>query len=396
MSEYQYFEFVAIDRRLTEAEMADLRALSTRARISTTSFENTYHWGDFRGDPRVMVERHFDAYLHLTNWGTRHLMFRFPADLLDEDSAAPYCGTDAAEAWTRDGHTVLSLVCDDDGGQDWDDEEGEGLLASIVPVRADLAAGDRRLLYLGWLLAAQSGDLDDDEISPPVPAGLDELSGAVQAAVEFLRVDTDLIAAAAEFSAPTPARPADVDLAAWVGHLPAAEKNALLLKVMRGEQAQVAARLHRRFRAETGGDLIGSDDRGLPAVGELLDVAARRALERRRNADAARVAALARREQARVEAVRRRRVALAAEGKRAWVRVARHIEGRKPTEYDAAVAVLTDLQVIGQEQDAIAEFDRRLAALRLEHARKPTLQERLDAAGLIPGIAGDALREGLS
>jgi hypothetical protein len=385
MSEYQYFEFVAIDRRLTETEMADLRALSTRARISATSFVNTYHWGDFRGDPRVMVERYFDAYLHLTNWGTRHLMLRFPADLLDEDSAAPYCGTDTAQVWTRDGHTMLSWVCDDDSGQDWDEQDGEGLLASIVPARADLAAGDRRLLYLGWLVAAQSGDLDDDEISPPVPAGLDDMSGSVQAAAEFLRIDTDLVAAAAEFSPPAPARTVDADLAAWVGRLPAGEKDALVLSVLRGEQAQVAARLHRRFRAETGRDLIG-DDRALPTVGELLDVAARRALERRRKAGAARVAESARREQARTEAARRRRVALAAEGEKAWSRVYRLIEGRQPTEYDAAVVILTNLQMISKEQGGVAEFDRRLASLRLGHVRKPILQERLDAAGLIPGI----------
>lgn len=385
MSEYQYFEFVAIDRPLTETEMAGLRALSTRARISATSFVNTYHWGDFRGDPRVMVERYFDAYLHLTNWGTRHLMFRLPADLFGEESGTPYCGTDTAEVWTRDGHTMLSLVRDDDAGQGWDDEDGEGLLASIVPARADLAAGDRRLLYLGWLLAAQSGDLDDDEISPPVPAGLDELSGAMQAAVAFLRIDTDLVAAAAEFSPPAPAGHADGDLAAWVGRLAAAEKDAMLLGVMRGE-ALATARLLQRFRAETGLDLGGADGPVLPTVGELLDAAARRSLARRRNADAARVAESARREQARAESTRRRRVALAAEGERAWARVARHIEGRKPTEYDAAVTILTDLQVISEEQGTAAEFDRRLASLRLEHVRKPTLQARLDAAGLIPGI----------
>lgn len=105
----------------------------------------------------------------------------------------------------------------------------------IVPARADLATGDHRLLYVGWLLAAQSGDLDNDEIFPPVPAGLSELSGAVQAVAAFLRIDTDLVAAAAEYSPPAPAGHADGDLAAWVDRLAAAEKDAMLLGVMRGE-----------------------------------------------------------------------------------------------------------------------------------------------------------------
>ena len=52
MSEYQYYEFTAVDRPLTGREQAELRSLSTRADITATSFVNTYEWGDFKGDPR--------------------------------------------------------------------------------------------------------------------------------------------------------------------------------------------------------------------------------------------------------------------------------------------------------------------------------------------------------
>ena len=40
MSEYQYYEFRAIDRPLTEEEMDELGALSSRAEITPTSFKN--------------------------------------------------------------------------------------------------------------------------------------------------------------------------------------------------------------------------------------------------------------------------------------------------------------------------------------------------------------------
>jgi hypothetical protein len=40
MSEYQYYEFLAIDRPLKEDEMAELRALSTRATITAVSLTN--------------------------------------------------------------------------------------------------------------------------------------------------------------------------------------------------------------------------------------------------------------------------------------------------------------------------------------------------------------------
>ena len=42
MSEYQYYEFAAIDRPLTRAEMAELRDLSTRAEITSAGLVNHY------------------------------------------------------------------------------------------------------------------------------------------------------------------------------------------------------------------------------------------------------------------------------------------------------------------------------------------------------------------
>ncbi len=84
MSEYQYYEFRAIDRPLSEREMKQLRALSTRALITSTSLSNTYHWGDFRGDPAVLMEKYFDAFVYVANWGRREFMLRLPRRLVKE------------------------------------------------------------------------------------------------------------------------------------------------------------------------------------------------------------------------------------------------------------------------------------------------------------------------
>src|SRR3546814_7652461 len=74
MSEYQYYEFQAIDRPLDRAAQEALRSISSRARISATSFTNHYEWGDLKGDPCKLMEQWFDLHLYLTNWGTRRLM----------------------------------------------------------------------------------------------------------------------------------------------------------------------------------------------------------------------------------------------------------------------------------------------------------------------------------
>ena len=197
MSEYQYYEFTAVDRPLTTREQSELRSLSTRADITATSFVNTYEWGNFKGDPRKLMERYFDAHLYLANWGTRELMLRLPKRVLDPAVVADYCVGDSASAWTNGKHLIIGLNREDEDGTDEWDIGGEGLLASIIGVRTSLAAGDLRLLYLGWLRCVQSLGLSDDGPEPSVPAGLATLDAPLTAVAEFLCIDRDLITAAA-------------------------------------------------------------------------------------------------------------------------------------------------------------------------------------------------------
>ena len=91
MSEYQYYEFQAIDRPLTAKEMAELRSRSSRARITPTGFANDYAWGNFRGNEDAWMENYFDAFLYLANWGTHRFKLRLPARLLDARTAGLYC-----------------------------------------------------------------------------------------------------------------------------------------------------------------------------------------------------------------------------------------------------------------------------------------------------------------
>jgi hypothetical protein len=63
MSEYQYYEFAAIDKPLNEKDMKALRNLSTRAQITATSFVNEYNYGDFRGRPLSLMEKYFEKVL---------------------------------------------------------------------------------------------------------------------------------------------------------------------------------------------------------------------------------------------------------------------------------------------------------------------------------------------
>lgn len=116
MSEYQYYEFLAVDYPLNEHQLAELSTLSTRALLTPTSLVNTYHWGSFRGDPRKLIETYFDAFLYLANWGTRQLMIRLPARLLDLETAARYCAGEAVTTWAAGDHVILSLASEQEEG----------------------------------------------------------------------------------------------------------------------------------------------------------------------------------------------------------------------------------------------------------------------------------------
>jgi hypothetical protein len=360
---------VAIDRPLDERQLDEVRALSTRAHITPTSFENTYEWGDFRGDPRVLMERYYDAFLYLANWGTRWLSFRVPSHLVDLATAQRYCVGDAANARVSGEHLVIDLISEDEEADDFE-WGGEGWLSGIVPVRAELVVGDLRLLYLAWLLCVQEHEVPDEEVEPPVPAGLGKLTASLKSVAEFLRIDPDLLAVAqraAIVEAPTR------DMAAWVASLPAAEKDAALLTLLRGDDPHLRAGLLHRFRGAT------PARPGNRTAGELRAAAEARWKDRVRAEEERKRRAAEERECERAAKRARRLATLAAEGDQVWVRVDGMIETKKPAEYDRAVDLLEDLQEVAEP----AEFARRVAELRVRHARKSSLLDRFDRAGLM-------------
>ena len=81
VSEYQYVAFRAVDRPLTDAELKFAEQQSTRAEISRWSFQNEYHFGDFRGHVNGLLRHGYDVHLHYANFGIRTAAFRLPAGL---------------------------------------------------------------------------------------------------------------------------------------------------------------------------------------------------------------------------------------------------------------------------------------------------------------------------
>lgn len=390
MSEYQYYEFLALDRPLTDAEYGQVRALSTRAQISRTRFVNEYQWGDFKGDPDALMDRFYDAHLYFANWGTRVLILRLPGALLDLRTAGEYCDGESASVRRSGKHTILRWYSEDeDGEEDWVDG-GPGPLGALVGVRAELAAGDLRPLYLGWLAALSAGGLgcleeldyggdEGDVFEPAVPAGLGRLTSAQRALADFLRVDADLLDAAAEASAGLGAEAGDAAAAVdqWIKGLTSKEKDAALRRLLSDDDPHARAELLRAARPKA--VKPGGSRRTVRA---LLEAAAVRAQARERDHQRQVAAERERREQQARRERERRLDELAGQGERPWAEVNALIAGKTARHYQAVVALLADLQELSQRGGDATAFGRRVADLRAANQRKPALIERLDSAGL--------------
>ena len=90
LSEYEYYEFQAIDRPLSPDEVRALRAISSRATITPTRFSNFYNYGSLKANPLDLLARYFDVFVYLANWRYRELAFRFPKALFDAKTAKLY------------------------------------------------------------------------------------------------------------------------------------------------------------------------------------------------------------------------------------------------------------------------------------------------------------------
>ncbi|MCP2297045.1 hypothetical protein APR11_003477 [Nocardia amikacinitolerans] len=114
VSEYQYYEFLALDRPLDDDQAAVHSPLSTRARITATRFVNQYHWGDFKGDPGRLMECYYDAHLYVANWGTHRLILRLPRDLLDPGIVEDYRIDYAVDAQITNESVILEFSSQDE------------------------------------------------------------------------------------------------------------------------------------------------------------------------------------------------------------------------------------------------------------------------------------------
>jgi hypothetical protein len=354
MSEHQRIAFRAIDRPVSEENLEYMRQQSSRAEITPWSFDNEYHYGDFRGDAIEMLRRGYDLHLHYANFGIRKLLIRLPQGLPDCKAAKPYLGKDSVQ-FLRDAQGpggALSIEPSHEPGDLEDLWESDELFARLVPLRGEILDGDLRPLYLAHLAVACDSAHDPDETKEaPIPAGLDKLTDAQRALTELYGLSDALIAAAAQDCPPLPAPGDPRNLhAEWLQGQPQATKDAWLAQWLADPHSTVRSKILAAFRRSRSAPIW-------PTVRRDRTIAKLKAAAEEIQEEADRTAA------ANAARQRARRLASMAADPGQTLRETEELVGRRGTEaYRQVATLLAELReaLAGSEQAALAE----------QHARK--------------------------
>ena len=366
MSEYQYYEFQAIDRPLTPAEQQAVSKLSSRVEPHPRRAIFVYHYSDLRANAKELLARYYDAMFYIANWGTTRLMFRFPRDLINPEQIEPYCVEDYISCEVIGDYVVLDMEWnDEDGHYGWVD--GEGYLDGLIGLRDDILRQDYRVLYLAWLSLFQAWEIDEEDVEPPVPPGLQKLTPALRNFMEAFHLDEALVKVAAAASQ-LPQTISAAQLRQRIAALPRAECDDWLLRLAQGKEAQLSLAFHRHLVADQSAPAVAPGRRTVAELQALAEAEAKQ-IKRRQAAEA--------------EAQRIRELeAFALQAEASWTFVGQLIKQSNSRAYDEATQLLVKIHQLAIHQGRETLFAARLSKIRADYARRGALLQRFDKVGL--------------
>lgn len=373
MSEYQYYEFQAVDRPLTPEEQAEVSRISSRTTATAYSASFVYHYSDLRANEEDLLAKYFDALLYLANWGTSRLLFRFPRSAIEEETLQPYFYGDDIDIQTRGNYIIFEMSLYEEEPYGW--VEGEGLLSLMLELRQDILNGDFRAPYLAWLkLASRDTQWESDGgdlIEPPVPPNLAKRSQALETFCEFFRLDIDLVQAAAEGSSTS--QPTKIEFEKWIDQLPEGIKNDFLLRLLHNEPMLHLA-LKRHLERTAGLSTAQPAAEGTRTVGELMERAS--TIHQQREEETRRQAALKRQQE--LDKIAERVPQL-------WELIFSLISKKQTNAYDQALGHLVDLFDLAQRDGWESEFQGKINQIYETYPTLRGLHKRMKVKGFSPG-----------
>ncbi|MDM8527545.1 hypothetical protein QUF58_04965 [Anaerolineales bacterium HSG24] len=375
MGEYQYYQFQAIDKPLSQQAKKEIGQLSSRVELTPYSAEFVYHYSDLRAKPKDLLA-HFDAMFYIANWGSTKILFRFPKDMVDIESWQAYLlGDRSIKIETIGDSVILELNSfDENDSYGWIDD-GAYYMPPLAQLREDLLNGDLRILYLSWLRATQQEWIGEEETvdisEPPVPAGLKTITEAQKSFVEAFYIDEALLAAAAQASPAMQAvTPSNKQLQTAISHLSTDEITDFMVRLAQGEKG-LSMLLRQALNPH------------LPAPS--VDTAStRRTLDQLRGLSIGEANRLKQEEAACKEAERLKKlIGFAKRESQMWQEVDSFAQRGTGSGYQKATDLLVDLRELAKHQQTLSTFNQRVQKLASTHAKRPALMRRWKEQNLI-------------
>ncbi len=386
MGEFQCYKFKSVDRALTADERQEVDALSSRGKVTNTSATFVYHYSDFRHSPEWVLRKYFDVMLYFANWGTRQLMFRLPLAMVDMAALRRYAyqtqwGESYLQIKEEDGYCLIDCRQYDEEGGDWMDEDDYDP-GDLAVIRDNIIHGDYRALYLFWaslsLVSDEDEEYDEDEedddddgapalLPPPVPAGLQQQTGALDTFMEFLQISDDVLTTAQSVSPHLSEETFDYN--ALLAQLPPEECTQWLARLLNGE---LLLDVQLRKRLETFVTVPATAE-GAPLTASELKSRISATEEAREIERAAEARA----------AYEKSMHELAGKEELLWKTVSLNLARQSAKSRELATQTLQELKALADFQGKQVAFREKMDALQKQYSRRGKLLDYWAKVGLI-------------
>jgi len=373
MSEYQFYEFRAIDKPLSKEDKIQIGSWSSRSNPSNTGVVFSYNYGDFPRDEITVMEKYFDAMFYISNLGTTRLIFKFPKALLKLNEIKQYCSEDGLKIIEKPDFILLDISFSEEDSGRWMD--GEDWLVSLISLRDDILNEDYRCLYLNWLqnnspsADGHWGSLNQGKLEPHVPNLLNELNGALQEFVTVFGIEKDYITVATENSKlQYQERP--IDLAPNLDKLSEKEKTEFLLRLL-DEEPFLNIKLKTRLKEFTDTNETSIKEEPRRTIGEIIQKVNKIKQERKNKAKIERE-----------EKQLKKLIKLEGQEIEVWAKVPQLISEKNTKAYDQVILLLKDLKELSIYKNRFKDFCEKIELIKINNSRLSGLTSRLNDAKL--------------
>lgn len=376
MSEFQYYEFYAVDKPLSKEDIATVNTFSSRSHATSRKAAFEYSYGNFPKNEKEVLKKYFDMMVYVSNFGYYRWMIKFPIQAVSFDQLKAF-HLNVSEGYTNeitiskdDNHVLLTIEYSEEEPPGW--IEAAHLMNRLLPIRDQIMAGDYRSLYLIWVHMVFENKADHIEDWPCVINNLTDLDDSHDCLVDLLRIDQDMISALQSYSS-VKMEPTTQELKRQIEKLTLQEKDTFLMEMLDNTSAS-ALKLKKRLL-----ELSDSNESEKPEVFldlETLEIEVEKQKELRLNHEKRM------KEQAWIQKMQK----IGKDQDFLWQCIEKSASLKLARGYEEAASDLKDLKDFHVFKGKESSFDEKFKSVLDRHGKSVAFRRRLVEIGVIASI----------